>query len=64
MNNYTHLWFCNTTAEDEANYFSGQSSPLEKGQIGVFAGLKPGTYRVIDGEICRITDYLPAALDN
>ena len=62
MSNFTQLWFCNTTAEDEANYFSGKSSPLDKSQIGVFADLEPGNYRVIAGEICRLTDYLPEAL--
>lgn len=63
INNYTELWFCNTTAEDESNYFSGEVSPLETGQIGVLVHLEAGSYRIIDGELYRISDNLPKTLD-
>lgn len=64
MSNYTQLWFCNTTAEDEANYFFGESSAVARGQLGVYPGLKPGTYRVIDGEVYPITNDLPESIQN
>jgi hypothetical protein len=59
MSEYVTEFFTATTADDERNYFHGDvqpdvgESPFEK------APLPPGTYRVIDGRLCRILAGLP-----
>ena len=41
-----------STADDEANYFSGQLSPNEQRESAPV--LAPGVYRVINGHLFRI----------
>lgn len=44
------IWF--TTAEDEANYFTGQD--IQNPVANPERIMPEGTYRVIDGEVFRI----------
>lgn len=47
-----------STAEDERNYFTG-SSPVSPPEPDPEAILPPGIYRVIDGEIFRVSAGAP-----
>ena len=52
MNELTVLQFSLSTADDEANYFTG--SPVASVAPDLSHLLPAGTYRVIDGQLCRI----------
>jgi len=59
MNEYVTEFFTATTAEDEENYFYGAEKPDVRDVPFQEARLGPGTYRVIDGVLCRILAGLP-----
>ena len=47
-----------STAEDEKNYFYGSDSVRQPASYGADA-MPPGNYRVIDGQIYRISPGTP-----
>jgi hypothetical protein len=59
MTEFVTEFFTATTAEDQRNYFYGneQSDVRDFPAEGVL--LAPGTYRVVDGILCRILSGLP-----
>lgn len=44
--------FFTTTAEDEKNYFTGQSEPMIRPRPNAI--LQSGTYRVVNGSLYRV----------
>ena len=54
MTDYVTEFFASTTAEDQRAFFSGEVQ--EQAPILVSRGAPPakGTYRVIDGNLCKI----------
>ena len=57
-------WFANTTAEDQASWFCGETYTPARGQAGEYLQMTPGEYRVIDGEVYKITSDIPSHLSN
>jgi len=58
MIDFNAFWFSNTTAEDQINCFSGEFGYFEYGQVGDYAHIESGTYRVVDGKLFQITQEL------
>ena len=59
MTEFTDETFTSTTADDQAkNYFFGAVQE-EQASLGEGRGLPPGTYRIVDGALCRIISGLP-----
>ncbi|HEY5957916.1 MAG TPA: hypothetical protein VIV60_15240 [Polyangiaceae bacterium] len=54
---YVQMQFSLSTAESARDYFCGDTRPSRV--VSIDAGLPPGTYRVIDGELFRISPGLP-----
>ena len=52
MNELTVLQISLSTADDEANYFTGNPTPSVVPNLGRL--LPAGAYRVIDGQLCRV----------
>jgi hypothetical protein len=52
VNELTVLQISLSTADDEANYFTG--SPIPSVVPNLARSLPAGMYRVIDGQLCRI----------
>jgi len=53
-NNLIEYTFCNSTAEDERNYFSG-NVVFRDSNDDESMDLKEGLYRVVDGELFRVS---------
>ena len=51
-------FFTATTAEDQENYFYGESQERTP-SLSEIIDLAPGAYRVIDGTLCRVVSGLP-----
>jgi len=60
----TVLWFSNATDEDETNYFSGEVYSPSKVNVGDFIDMVPGAYRIIDGDVYRITSGIPHIIED
>jgi hypothetical protein len=54
--------FSMSTADDEKNYVTGEQDTLPL-QVRAEIMLAEGTYRVIDGELCRIVGGLPPGVN-
>jgi hypothetical protein len=63
MINITSYQFTTSTAQDQSNYFNKESNTVLQGQLGDFVELLPGNYRIIDGELFRISSYFPLQMD-
>lgn len=48
-----------TTADDERDYFTGEQEAAPP-RFNPNVVLPPGVYRVIDGELYRIVDWIPS----
>ncbi|MBM4036054.1 MAG: hypothetical protein FJ291_30340 [Planctomycetes bacterium] len=59
MNEFVTEFFTATTAEDQDNYFYGVERSEVPARTTEGARLAPGTYRVVDGMLCRILSGLP-----
>jgi hypothetical protein len=59
MSEFVADFFTATTAEDQKNYFYGEEQE-ETPSLAAANPLLPGTYRVIDGMLCKILSGLSA----
>jgi hypothetical protein len=58
VSEYTFDYFSVTTAEDQSNYFSGDIHKPLKAFEGEYPHLKPGIYRIIEGQLNLIVTGL------
>ena len=61
MSEFVSGFFAATTADDERDYFTGAVQRRTAASLGQGVGMAPGTYRVIDGALCRVLSGLPEA---
>lgn len=54
MCNFTNTFFSSTTAEEQSNYFTGDTYSQQVSFFGKTKKLPAGNYRVIDGELLPI----------
>lgn len=58
MSEFSYEFFAETTAEDQTNYFFGDEQLRATILIDISTPLLPGTYRVVEGNLCRIVSGL------
>jgi len=58
MNDITTYYFSYTTAEEQMNYFTGETQTTVGIHNSAKPELNPGVYRVIDGKLCKIKSGL------
>lgn len=59
---FSTVQFSLSTHEEERNYFTGEVASTRPLEAGVDPSVSEGFYRVIDGELYRVSQDVPPAL--